>query len=564
MNCIEGNILMDTAGRFELFRFRSVVDKCQAVNGPENRQESTESSNETPTGSESFNMSYFIGIDVGTSATKTLLIDPGGKILAEASSDYPLYHPKPLWSEQDPEDWWVAVIKSVREVVRKARVSGKAVRAIGLSGQMHGSVFLDRKFRVIRRAILWNDQRTAAECTEIEERAGGRSKLIQMVANPAMTGFTAPKILWMRNNEPAKFKRVHKVLLPKDDVRRRMTGELATDVSDASGMLLLDVARRDWSDRLLDKLDLSRDMLARCYESHEPTGNLTADAATELGLSTDCMVVAGAGDCAANGIGTGVVQSGSLSTSIGTSGIMFVHSDEVRIDPAGRLHTFCHAVNGAWHMMGVSLSGGGALKWFVDELCQGMGNRRESVYDILNREATAVPPGCEGLVFLPYLAGERTPHADPDARGCFVGLTLKHSRGHMARAIMEGVAMAMRDSLEIIRSLDVPVRQVIASGGGSRSALWRQIQADVFAQRADTINAEQGPAYGVALLAAVGAGEFVNVQQACKATIRVVGKTPCHRANVAVYDRLFPHYQQLYRSLKQDFKTISNLELPGS
>lgn len=509
-------------------------------------------------------MSYFIGIDVGTSATKTLLVDPEGTIVAEASSDYPLYHPKPLWSEQDPEDWWTATVKSVREVVRKARVSGKAVRAIGLSGQMHGSVFLDKKFKVIRRAILWNDQRTAAECSEIEQRAGGRSKLIQMVANPAMTGFTAPKILWMRNHEPAKFKRVHKILLPKDDVRRRMTGELATDVSDASGMLLLDVAKRDWSDQLLDKLELSRDMLARCYESHEPTGNLTTGAAKELGLSTDCMVVAGAGDCAANGVGTGVVTSGSLSTSIGTSGIMFVHSDEVRIDPAGRLHTFCHAVDGAWHMMGVSLTGGGALKWFVDEICQGIGSKKESAYEILNREAATVPPGCEGLVFLPYLAGERTPHADPDARGCFIGLTLKHSRGHMARAIMEGVTMAMRDSLEIIRSLDVPVRQVIASGGGSRSELWREIQADVFGQRADTINAEQGPAFGVALLAATGAGEFANVQQACKATIRVVGKTPCKRNNATVYDRLFPHYQQLYRSLKSDFKTISGLELPGS
>jgi xylulokinase len=509
-------------------------------------------------------MSYFLGIDVGTSATKTLLIDPAGTILAEASSEYPLYHPRPLWSEQEPDDWWTATVKSVRDVVRKARISGKAVKAIGLSGQMHGSVFLDKNMRIIRRAILWNDQRTAAECAEIEERAGGRSRLIQMVANPALTGFTAPKILWLRNHEPARFKRLHKVLLPKDDVRRRMTGELATDVSDASGMLLLDVARRDWSDRLLTKLELSRDMLARCHESHEPTGNLTREAAAELGLSTDCFVVAGAGDCAANGVGTGVVHSGSLSTSIGTSGIMFVHSDEMRIDPAGRLHTFCHAVDGAWHLMGVSLTGGGALKWFVDNLCQGVGSRNESAYEILNREAAAIAPGSEGLVFLPYLAGERTPHADPDARGCFIGLTLKHTRGHMARAIMEGVALAMRDSLEIIRDLGVPVRQIIASGGGSRSELWRQIQADVFGQRADTINAEQGPAYGVALLAAVGAGEFANVQQACKATIRVVGKTPCRRGDAAVYDRLFPHFQQLYRSLKDDFKAIAGLNLPGS
>ncbi len=508
-------------------------------------------------------MSYFIGIDVGTSATKTLVMDPAGKILGEASSDYRLYHPRPLWSEQDPDDWWQATRKSVRAALRAAQVSGKSVRAIGLSGQMHGSVFLDRQSQVIRRAILWNDQRTAAECDEIQHRAGGRKKLIQMVANPALTGFTAPKILWLRNHEPAKFDRLDKVLLPKDDVRRRMTGELATDVSDASGTLLLDVARRDWSDKLLGKLDLSRDLLPPCFESHVPTGQLTAVAARQLGLSTNCRVVAGAGDCAANAVGTGVVRSGSLSTSIGTSGIMFVHSDQVHIDPLGRLHTFCHAVDGCWHMMGVSLTGGGAMKWFVDELCQGLDRRGESAYEVLNREAAAVPAGSEGLVFLPYLAGERTPHADPIARGCFVGLTLKHTRAHMARAIMEGVAMAMRDSLQIIRELDVPVRQIIASGGGSRSPLWRQIQADMFGHRADTINAEQGPAYGVALLAAVGAGEYSSIQQACRATIHVVDRTPCHRGNARIYDRLFPVYQQLYRSLKNDFQSIADLDLPA-
>ncbi len=506
-------------------------------------------------------MSYYIGIDVGTSATKTLLVDAAGKILAQASSEYPIYHPRPLWSEQEPDDWWRATIETVRNVVQKADVPGKAVRAIGLSGQMHGSVFLDKRGRVIRRAILWNDQRTEAECEEIERRAGGRKQLIQMVANPALTGFTAPKILWLRNHERARFDRVDKVLLPKDDVRRRMTGELATDVSDASGMLLLDVARRDWSDRLLKKLELSRDLLARCYESHEPTGTLTPDAAHELGLSERCVVVAGAGDCAANGVGTGVVRRGSLSTSIGTSGIMFVHSDDASVDPQGRLHTFCHAVEGCWHMMGVSLTGGGALKWFVESLCSDSETEKEAAFDRLNREAAEVPPGCEGLIFLPYLAGERTPHADPCARGCFIGLTLKHTRGHMARAIMEGVAMAMRDSLEIIRELNVPVRQIIASGGGSRSPLWRQIQADMFGQRADTINAEQGPAYGVALLAAVGAGEFRDVQQACAATLRVVGKTPVRRRAANVYDRLFPVYQQVYRSLKDDFRAIAQLDL---
>ena len=504
-------------------------------------------------------MSLFLGIDIGTSATKTLVMNERGTILAEASAAYPLYHPKPLWSEQDPDDWWQATVRTVRNVVKKARVRPADVKAIGLSGQMHGSVFLDKKGRVIRRALLWNDQRTAAECAEIEKRAGGRSELIRMVANPALTGFTAPKILWLRNHEPKHFDKTHKILLPKDDVRRRMTGEFATDVSDASGMLLLDVAKRNWSRELLAKLELDEDLFAKCYESEESTGNLSAAAAKELGLTTDCIVVGGAGDCAANGVGTGVVSSGVLSTSIGTSGIMFVHSDAVQIDPLGRLHTFCHAVHGKWHMMGVSLTGGGALQWFVDQLCREIGTGKRSPYDILNGEAKTIPAGCEGLFFLPYLAGERTPHADPDARGCMIGLTLKHGRGHLARAIMEGVAYAMRDSLAIIQELGVPVKQIRASGGGSKSALWRQIQADVFGQKVVTINAEQGPAYGVALLAAVGAGAFKNIEEACAATIKVVAETPLDRKAKKTYDAGFPVYQNLYRSLKNDFKSISAL-----
>jgi xylulokinase len=334
-----------------------------------------------------------------------------------------------------------------------------------------------------------------------------------------------------------------------------MTGEFATDVSDASGMLLLDIAKRKWSKKLLSKLELDESLLAECFESDAVTGQLTRQAAKQLGLTTDCKVVGGAGDCAANAVGTGVVKKGILSTSIGTSGVMFVHSDEVQIDPAGRLHTFCHAVPGKWHMMGVSLTAGGALQWFVDSLCADL--KASDPYELLNREAAAVPPGSEGLLFLPYLAGERTPHADPHARGCFVGLTLKHTRGHMARAIMEGVTFAMRDSLAIIAELGVPVRQVRTSGGGSKSDLWRQLQADVFGKKAVTINAEQGPAYGVALLAAVGAGEFKSVPEACAATIHVVSETATQRKVKAVYDRAFPLYQGLYKSLRGDFQSIS-------
>lgn len=508
-------------------------------------------------------MSVFLGIDIGTSGTKTLAINERGKILAAAMDHYPCYVPRPLWSEQDPEDWWRATVSTVQAVVQKAALKPADVKAIGLSGQMHGSVFLDRKDRVIRRALLWNDQRTAAECEEIERQAGGRTKLIKMVANPALTGFTAPKILWLRNHEPRHFAALKKVLLPKDEIRRRLTGEYATEVSDASGTLLLDVAKRGWSKPLLAKLELDSDLLPQTYESEEVTGRLKPDVAELLGLSPDCVVVGGAGDCAAGAVGNGIVNTGTLSTSIGTSGVMFVHSDEVKIDPAGRVHTFCHAVHGKWHMMGVNLSAGGSFQWFRNELCKAevtqAGKMGVDPYELLTQEAGSVPPGSEGLFFLPYLSGERTPHADPDARGCFVGLTLAHTRGHLVRSILEGVTYSMRDSLEIFRELDVPVRQIRASGGGSRSRLWRQIQADVFGQKVVTINSEEGPAFGVALLAAVGAGAFKNIREACAAAIRVENETAPNRTAVKTHNQAFPVYQQLYQSLKADFKRIAAL-----
>ncbi len=509
-------------------------------------------------------MSVYLGIDIGTSGTKTLAVNARGKILAHAMSEYPCYHPKPLWSEQDPDDWWNATVKTVRSVMKKAKLKAADVRAIGLSGQMHGSVFLDKNNRVVRRALLWNDQRTAAECEEIEKRAGGRQRLIEMVANPALTGFTAPKILWLRNHEPKNFAKTVKVLLPKDEIRRRLTGEFATEVSDASGMLLLDVAHRRWSKELLAKLDLDEKLLGRCYESEEITGQLTREAASELGLSTDCVVVGGAGDCAAGAVGNGIVRAGVLSTSIGTSGVVFVHSESPQVDPQGRLHTFCHAVRGKWHMMGVTLAAGGSLQWFRNTLCDLMdaGARRKKLdcYDILTQEAANVPAGSEGLFFLPYLAGERTPHADPLARGAFVGLTLKHTRGHLVRAIMEGVTYSLRDSLEIIETLGVSVKQIRASGGGARSAFWRQMQADALGKTVVSMAADEGPAYGVALLAAVGAGEFKDVAEACGATVKTTGETPPKAGPRKKYAAAFPIYQQLYQSLRGDFAKIAALE----
>lgn len=505
-------------------------------------------------------MSYYIGIDIGTSGTKSLLIDEKGTIHAEAAAEYEVHIPKPMWTEQDPEVWWQATIKTVRSVVKQAKIKAADVKAIGLSGQMHGSVFLDAKKNVIRRALLWNDQRTAAECDEITKRAGGREQLISMVANPALTGFTAPKLLWLRNNEKKNFDRLRHLLLPKDEIRRRLTGEIATEVSDASGMLLLDVKNRCWSKALLSKLDIDESILATVYESEEVTGTLLPEVAKELGLSPSCKVVGGAGDCAAGAVGNGIVKQGVLTTSLGTSGVVFVHSDQPQYDQQGRLHTFCHAVRGKWHMMGVTLSAAGSLQWFVDHLCKELAQKKGAdPYKIINEEAAKIEAGSQGLFFLPYLAGERTPHADANARGCFVGLTNAHDRGHMARSVMEGVAYSLRESLSIIRELGVPIKEIRLSGGGAKSQLWKQILSDTFGQATCTINAEQGPAFGVALLAAVGDGAFKNIEEACKATIHVVDKVPARKAIAKKYDAAFPVYQNLYRHLKSDFLDIDKL-----
>lgn len=503
-------------------------------------------------------MSICIGIDVGTSGTKALAINPQGKILAEASSNYPCHHPKPLWSEQDPEDWWKASVKVVKQVVKTAKLKPADVGAIGLSGQMHGSVFLDKNDKVVRPALLWNDQRTEAECLEIEKLAGGRKRLIKMVANPALTGFQAPKILWLRNHEPKNFDRTTKVLLPKDEIRRRLTGEYATEVSDASGTLLLDVVKRQWSKPLLKKLDLDISLLPECYESEEVTGTLTKEVAKKLGLSTDCKVVGGAGDCAAGAVGTGIVRRGLLTTSLGTSGVVFAHSDEPQFDPEGRLHTFCHAARGKWHMMGVTLTAAGALQWFHDAVCAAGAKGKKSLYDEITAEAEKVPAGAEGLQFLPYLAGERTPHLDPNARGALIGITLKHGRGHIVRAIMEGVTMALRDSYEIMTDLGVPVRQIRASGGGAKNPFWRQMQADVFGKPVTAMAADEGAAYGVALLASVGAGNYKNISEACKATLETANETRPDAKTRKVYNQTFPVFQELYAALREEFLKLGS------
>lgn len=503
----------------------------------------------------------YLGIDVGTSGTKTLAMDGSGKILASATAEYPIYHPKPGWSEQHPADWWEAVALTIRQVMKKGKLKKTDVAGIGLSGQMHGSVFLNKKHEVIRPALLWNDQRTAAECAEIEKRAGGRRKLIDMVANPALTGFTAPKILWLRKNEPKRFDSVRKVLLPKDYIRFQLTGEFATEVSDASGTLLLDVRKRAWSTALLSKLELDGDLLPTCHESEEVTGRLTVAAAQQVGLAEGTPVVGGGGDQAAGAVGNGIVQAGVISATLGTSGVVFAHSDSVQIDPEGRLHTFCHAVRGRWHQMGVVLSAAGSLQWYrnqvVPEIIARAKKAKADPYDLLTQQAAEVPIGSEGLYFLPYLTGERTPHADPNARAAWIGLTPRHGQPQMVRALLEGVTYAMRDSLELIRGLGVPIEEIRASGGGSRSEFWRQMQADVYGAPVVTINASEGPAFGVALLAAVGTGAYDRIEQACAATIKRVSTTKPKRSAVDAYNRRYPVFVQLYRSLAATFPMMA-------
>jgi xylulokinase len=508
-------------------------------------------------------VSVTLGIDIGTSGTKTIAIDDKGTILASASAEYPCDHPRPGWSEQDPELWWDATKKTVAQVMTSSRFQRDDVIGVGLSGQMHGSVFLDGAGEVIRPALLWNDQRTARECAEIESKAGGREALIRLVANPALTGFTAPKLLWVRKHEPQNWDRVRQVLLPKDYIRYRLTGTFATEVSDASGTLLLDVANRRWSSELLAKLELDGALLPPCYESPEVSGQISELGSKGTGLLVGTPVVGGGGDQPAGAIGNGIVRQGVVSATMGTSGVVFAHADALGFDPLGRLQRGCHAVPGAWHVMGVVLSAGGSFQWFRNQLGKAEVERArargDDPYFILTDEAALAGPGAEGLFFLPYLTGERTPHFDPDAKGGWIGLTVRHGRAHMIRSLLEGATFAMRDSLELIREMGVAIDQVRLSGGGARNALWRQIQADIYGCDVHTLNSTEGPAFGVALLAQVGAGAFRTVPEACDATIKSVETTAVDPQAKAFYDRAFPIYRGLYRDLRGSFQAMSAL-----
>ncbi len=508
-------------------------------------------------------VSVTLGIDVGTSGTKTLAIDEKGKILASATAEYPCLYPRPGWSEQDPDQWWAATIATIREVMAAADLSPADIRGVGLSGQMHGSVFLDADGHVVRPALLWNDQRTVAECEEIERRAGGREALIRMVANPALTGFTAPKVLWLRNQEPENYDQVRQILLPKDYIRYRLTGTYATEVSDASGTLLLDVANRRWSRELLSLLEIDPALLPACYESAEVSGKVCPIGSEASGLAVGTPVVGGGGDQPAGAVGNGIVRPGAVSATMGTSGVVFAHTDEPGFDPLGRLQRGCHAVPGAWHVMGVVLSAGGSFRWVRDELgdLEVEASQAEGVdpYFLLTEEASLAGPGSEGLFFLPYLTGERTPHFDPHARGGWVGLTVRHGRQHLLRSVLEGATYAMRDSLELIREMGTTLTEIRLSGGGARNPLWRQIQADIYGQDVCTINAQEGPAFGAALLAMVGTGAYSSVPEACDATIQVVDRSAPDAKAKAIHDRAYPIYGQLYKDLRETFRRMSEL-----
>ncbi|MFN4034265.1 MAG: xylulokinase [Fimbriimonadales bacterium] len=486
---------------------------------------------------------YLLGVDLGTSGVKALLIDTSGTVIASASESYPLYTPQPLWAEQDPNDWWRATCRAIRAVLSQSGVAAEQVRGVGLSGQMHGSVFLDERGESIRPALLWCDQRTAAECAWITERVGERT-VLETTLNPVLTGFQAGKIIWLRTHEPENYAQVRQVLLPKDFIRYRLTGESATEVSDASGTALFNVPQRDWAYDILDLLELPRAWFPKVYESPEITGRITASAAQATGLAEGTPVVGGAGDQAAGAVGVGVVQTGRVSVSIGTSGVVFAHTDAPQVDPHYRTHTFCHAVPGAWHVMGVMLMAGGALQWYRETFAP------ETDYDALVQEAQDAPAGAEGLLFAPYLSGERTPYPDPQARGAFVGLTLAHQRAHCTRAVLEGVAFGLRDSLEILKAMRVPLHELRLTGGGARSPLWRQILASVFGQPVHTLQAEEGPAYGVALLAGVGTGVWQTVPEACAQTVQRAATTEPIAEQAATYETLYARYQQLYPALR--------------
>jgi len=508
-------------------------------------------------------MAYYLGIDVGTSGTKALVMTARGRVLATAAGEHGISAPKPGWSEQDPNDWWRATVKATRGAVTKAGIDGRQIAGIGLSGQMHGLVLLGDDDQPLRPSIIWNDQRTAPQAEMIEKKAGGKKGLIKLVGNVAMTSFTLTKLLWVRQHEPKVYAKARHMLLPKDYVRLRLTGEFAGDVSDMSGTLLLDQRKRDWSKKAIDLFKIDASILPPVFESHEITGGVTARAARQLGIAAGTPVVGGAGDQPAGAVGNGIVRSGLVSATMGTSGVVFVHSPKYVTDPAGRVQTFCSAVAGEYCMFGCVLAAGGSFQWLRNTLgdAEVAAARIKGVdpYELLTAEAAKAPAGCEGVFWLPYLTGERTPHADPYAKAGWIGIHSRTTRNELIRSVMEGATFGMNDVLTILRIRGLRPREIRLSGGGARSRFWRQLQADIYGNTCATVRTEEGPAYGVAILAAVGTGEYGNVPEACRAIIKTTRTIRPKPAAKKLYAKHYEQYRRLYPALKDEFPRLAKL-----
>lgn len=510
-------------------------------------------------------MAYLMGIDLGTSGTKTQIFSEDGFLVCTAISEYPVISLRNGWNEQQPELWRKAVIDTVSQVVAEFKSNGHTadeIKGIGISGQMHGLVMLDKNGQVIRPAIIWSDQRTVSECEEITELVG-RERLLQITANPALPGFTASKILWVRNHEPENYNRCRKILLPKDYIRYCLSNEFATEVSDASGMQLLDIGARTWSQEVLDKLQIDSDLLAPVYESIEVTSQISQNIANLTGLKVGTPIVGGAGDNAAAAIGTGVVREGKAFTTIGSSGVVYAHTDSMKIETGGRIHTFCCAVPGAWHCMGVTQAAGLSYKWFKDNFCQAevefAKENKVNVYEILNQLASTSIIGSRKLLYLPYLNGERTPHLDANCRGVFFGLSSMHTKADLVRSVLEGVSFSQLDCLNLMRDMDLEFSQMLVTGGGA-SNFWRQMLADVYNCPVSNLANNQGPALGVALLAGVGVGIYSSVQAACDKAVTIADTSRPDYKNFVQYQKYYHLYKSLYPTLKKSWCELSNLE----
>ncbi len=511
-------------------------------------------------------MAYYLGIDIGTSGTKALIMDARARVLGTGTGDHSVQAPKPGWSEQDPQEWWAATIKATRSAIRKSKINPKKIAGIGLSGQMHGLVITNGAGRPLRSSIIWNDQRTAPQAAQIEAAVGGKRKLIGLVGNPAMTSYTLTKLLWVRQHQPRIYEKIKHMLLPKDYIRLRLTGEFVGEVTDMSGTLLLDQRTRKWSRKMIDIFQIDKDILPPVVESHEVTGTLTEGTAKQLGLPKGTPVVGGGGDNQAGAIGNGIVAEGLISASMGTSGVVYMHSKGYNPDKEGRINTYCASVAGEYCMFGCVLSAGGSFQWYRNVLgeAETAAARRKRVdpYDLLTAQAMDAPAGSEGLFWLPYLTGERTPYVDPSARACWIGIHSRTTKNELIRAVIEGATFAMNDIITLMKDSGVRIRQIRLSGGGARSKLWRQLQADIYGSTCVTINAEEGPAYGAALLAATGTGCFRNVREACKAGIKVTRTIKPNPKSKRFYAKYHEQYRRLYPALKDEFAQIA--ELPGA